>query len=144
MIVKAQYNLWNVNQTWGTSPPCFEIGNLSADYQSKRPEIFFFFFNLAASGVLVAAHEAATASCGVSPRASQALAVTRGLSCTVACGIFVPWPGIESASSALQGKFLTTGPPGRWCFFKTSSKLVGWSRSCHLFLTTRLSHLCPI
>ena len=50
---------------------------------SLQPPVF-------APGVLVAAHEAVTASCGVSPRASQALAVTRGLSCTVACGIFVP------------------------------------------------------
>ena len=30
---------------------------------------------------------------------------------TWACGILVPWPGIEPVSSALQGRFLTTGPP---------------------------------
>ena len=35
------------------------------------------------------------------------------LSCPVTCGILVPWPGIESASSALQGGFSTTGPPGK-------------------------------
>ena len=33
-----------------------------------------------------------------------------GLSWLVACGILVPWPGIETVSPALQGRFLTTGP----------------------------------
>ena len=38
----------------------------------------------------------------------------RGLS---ACGILLPWPGIKLASPALEGTFLTTGPPGKslWC-----------------------------
>ena len=31
------------------------------------------------------------------------------LSCSVACGVLVPWPGTELTSPALQGKFLTTG-----------------------------------
>ena len=35
------------------------------------------------------------------------------LSCSVACGILVPWPGIEPAYAALQGGFLITGPPGK-------------------------------
>ena len=30
-----------------------------------------------------------------------------------ACGALVPWSGIEPASSALQGGFLTTGPPAK-------------------------------
>ena len=30
-----------------------------------------------------------------------------------ACGALVPWSGIEPASSALQGEFLTTGPPAK-------------------------------
>ena len=34
-----------------------------------------------------------------------------GLSCPAAYGILVPQPGIEPASSALEGRFLTTGPP---------------------------------
>ena len=34
-------------------------------------------------------------------------------SCPVACGILVPPPGIEPASPALEGRFLTTGPPGK-------------------------------
>ena len=36
-----------------------------------------------------------------------------GLSCSAACGILVPQPGIEPASPGLQGGFLTTGPPGK-------------------------------
>ena len=31
----------------------------------------------------------------------------------VASGILVPWPGIEPTSPALEGEFLTTGPPGK-------------------------------
>ena len=36
-----------------------------------------------------------------------------GLSCPAACGILVPRPGIEPMSPALEGRFLTTGPPGK-------------------------------
>ena len=39
------------------------------------------------------------------------LAVVRGLRCSVARGILVPPPGMESVSPALQGRFLTIGPP---------------------------------
>ena len=47
------------------------------------------------------------------------LVAARGLSCPVACGILVPWPGIEPTSPALEGRFLTTGPPGKShnCYF---------------------------
>ena len=34
-------------------------------------------------------------------------------SVVAACGILVPRPGIEPASPALEGGFLTTGPPGK-------------------------------
>ena len=40
------------------------------------------------------------------------LGVAHGLNCSAACGILVPPPGIEPESPALQGGFLTTGPPG--------------------------------
>ena len=39
--------------------------------------------------------------------------VAHGFSCPVACGIFIPQPGIESMAPALEDKFLTTGPPGK-------------------------------
>ena len=45
------------------------------------------------------------------------IAVTDKFSCCTACGILVPWPGIEPMSPALQGGFLTTGPPGRQMFW---------------------------
>ena len=35
----------------------------------------------------------------------------------MACGISVPQPGIELASPALQGGFLTTRPPGMPSFY---------------------------
>ena len=51
------------------------------------------------------------------------LTVTHRLSCPAPCWILVPWPGIEPASLALQGRFLTTGPPGRSASFL-------WSPCC--------------
>ena len=33
--------------------------------------------------------------------------------CSKACRILDPWPGIKPAPSALEGKALTTGPPGK-------------------------------
>ena len=40
------------------------------------------------------------------------LVVVGGLSCPTAFGILAPQPGIEPTSPALEGRFLTTGPPG--------------------------------
>ena len=45
-------------------------------------------------------------------RTQASVIVALSLSCSAACGILVPWPGIKSTSPALQGGFLTTGPPG--------------------------------
>ena len=39
--------------------------------------------------------------------------MARGHSCPTACGILVPRPRIEPASPALEGRFFTTGPPGK-------------------------------
>ena len=36
-----------------------------------------------------------------------------GLSCPKSCGILVPWPEIEPTCPALEGRFLTTGLPGK-------------------------------
>ena len=47
------------------------------------------------------------------------LVMVRGLSCCVACGLLVPWAGMEPESPALEGGALTTGPPGKspsWLF----------------------------
>ena len=43
----------------------------------------------------------------------QILVVARGLSWSAACGILAPLPGFKPTSPALQGGFLTTGPPGK-------------------------------
>ena len=43
--------------------------------------------------------------------------VVGGLSCPTACGILFPRPAIEPVSPVLQGKFLTTGPPGKSYIF---------------------------
>ena len=44
---------------------------------------------------------------------SGSIVVVCGLSCPSACGILVPQPGIQVASTALQDGFSTTGPPGK-------------------------------
>ena len=41
------------------------------------------------------------------------LVAAHGLSCPMACGISVPGPEIHPSSPALEGRFLTTGPPGK-------------------------------
>ena len=41
------------------------------------------------------------------------LVVAHGLSCSETYEILVLWPGIKPASPALQGEFLSTGPPGK-------------------------------
>ena len=59
------------------------------------------------------------------------------LSCSMACGILVPWPGTEPMSPALPGRLLTTGPPGKSLnlslFDKGSWRLQLWWWT-HLFL----------
>ena len=45
--------------------------------------------------------------------AAWALQFQHELSRPEACGILVPQPGIEPASLALEGQFLTYGPPGK-------------------------------
>ena len=66
------------------------------------------------------------------------IAVCR-LSCFAACGILVPWPGIEPISPEWQG---TTGPPGKakaWWFLSQHS-----SASRHtLPLLYRIQSGCP-
>ena len=49
------------------------------------------------------------------------------LSCPSARGILVPRPGVEPMPPALEGRFLTTGPPGKPCSFCFSRLLVSAS-----------------
>ena len=60
---------------------------------------FYFIFILVVPGL----------HCG----AGASLVAEHGLSCPTTCEILVPWPGIESVSPALEGRFLTTGSPGK-------------------------------
>ena len=57
-------------------------------------------------------------------------------SCPLACGIFVPGSGIEPMSSALQGRFLTTGPPGKSLsnVFLNKSYSCAWFKSWIVFM----------
>ena len=53
-------------------------------------------------------------SCGArAPEYAGSVVAAHRLSCPAACGILVPQPGIELASPALEGGFLSTGPPGK-------------------------------
>ena len=59
-----------------------------------------------------------------------------------ACGILVPWPGIKPESPVLQGRFLTTGQPGKSQFLK--KKKQQWNRAGQIWpsghsLPTRLN-----
>ena len=65
------------------------------------------------SGLNCSTRELSLRSTGSSLRRAGSLVVARGFSCPVACGILVPQPGIEPVSTALEGRFLTTGPPGK-------------------------------
>ena len=49
------------------------------------------------------------------------------LSCLAACGILVPWLGIEPASPALHGGFLTTGTPEKSLLFYINKELLSTS-----------------
>ena len=58
-------------------------------------------------------------SCGVQAlKHMGSVVAAHGLICPAACGILVPRPGIEPASPALEGGFLTTGPPGKSLNYK--------------------------
>ena len=74
-------------------------------------------------------HQVLVAACGIftSESVGSFFVAAHGLlsglvrwpSCPAACGILVPWPGIKPSSPALEGRFLTTGPP--WKSLKTQS-----------------------
>ena len=89
--------------------------------------LFYFFFNIYLFGCVGSQLQHAGSSLhhggsfivmhGLSKCGAWALehsgSLTAGhrLSCPEACGILVPQPGIQPTSPALQGRFLTSGPP---------------------------------
>ena len=53
-------------------------------------------------------------SCGVRALEVQgSLVVGERAYLPQACGIFIPWPELKPGSLALEGRFLTSGPPGK-------------------------------
>ena len=50
-------------------------------------------------------------------RCIGSIAAAYALSCPALCGILVPWAGIVPISPALEGKFLTSGPPRKSQYF---------------------------
>ena len=72
-------------------------------------------------GSVVVAH--GLSSCGAQALECMGSVVAAcRLSYPAACGILVPQPGIEPMFSALEGRFLTTGPPGKSQCFTLSYK----------------------
>ena len=69
-------------------------------------------------GSLYSAHTLSGSAHGLSrvahrPQSSPASVVAASrLSCPTACGVLAPRPESKPKTSALQGRFLTTGPPG--------------------------------
>ena len=66
---------------------------------------------------LAAAH-GLPSSCGTwAPEGKSSVNLACGLSCPEAHGILVSWPWIKPTSPSLEGRLLTTGPPGKspWC-----------------------------
>ena len=59
----------------------------------------------------------------------------RGLSCPMAVGILVPWPGIKTTSRTLEGGFSTAGPPGKsWESFLILAFLIPHIQSPSLWI----------
>ena len=91
-------------------------------FSSHGDRVGFFWLICLAAWVLVAVLgifgcDDGLSGCGPhSERVGSAVAVGN-LSCSAGHGILVPLPGIEPESPALQGRFLTTGPPGKYLYF---------------------------
>ena len=82
--------------------------------------VFFFHLFIWLRWVSVVAHRIFVAasrllsSCGTwVPECPGSAVVSRRLGCPKACGISVSQLGIEPVCPALEGEFLTTGPPGK-------------------------------
>jgi len=114
---------------------------------------FFFFFNFwlcwvffGAHGLLLVAVQGllllGSTGCRVHGLSScsmwASLVVAHRFNCPIAWGILVPQPGIEPLSPALEGGFLTTGPPGK--FLASTSYITPCARHCSVTST----HSCSV
>ena len=113
---------------WGFSSQEYWMGAISSSRESSQPR------------------DQAHISCLLHWQADSlplaALAVAQRFSSIPrACGILVPWPGIKPESPVLQGRFLTTGQPGKSQFKKKNQQ---WNRAGQIWpsghsLPTRLN-----
>ena len=91
-------------------------------FKKKIIYVFIYFWLsrvlVAARRIFVAAHGSSLRCVGFSLVVARAGSVVAAceLSCSAACGILVPLPGIEPMPPALEGGFLTTGPPQKDVF----------------------------
>ena len=73
---------------------------------------------------------------------TDSIVAANGLSCPSACGIFVSQQVIKPASPALEGRFLTTGQPGKSHWSLGFKNLLGYDDSeiynCRSDLSLRL------
>ena len=75
---------------------------------------FFLLFSLASLGLSCSTWESSLCHVGYFGAVpAGSVVVAHRPSCLEACGILVPLPGMEPVSPAPQGRFLTTGPPGK-------------------------------
>ena len=121
-----------------SASPALAVGLFTTDPTGKHIYIYIFFFFSWLHQVLLIAEEGGDlphpscclfavvlrllSSCSIwAPEHTGPVAVVCGLSCPAACGIPTSFPGLESMSPGLEGRFSTTGPQGKsltgsfWC-----------------------------
>ena len=92
---------------------------VSANLQCCLSILYFLYIFLALLGLVVAHGLFVTvhrllSNCGLwAPECTGSVVEVLEPGCPAACGILVPWPRIEPSSPALEGRFLTTRPPGK-------------------------------
>ena len=98
--------------------PATGSGTLRPSSCADTPQ-FSFFISLASLGLSCDAWglhwgvRSVVATRGLSLGLEGSVVGSCGRHCSTACGIFIPQPGIKPVSPVLQGRFLTTGPPGK-------------------------------
>ena len=68
--------------------------------------------SLSSCGVSLSSCGVRLSSCVQALESVGSVVMVHRLSCPAACGILVPWSGMEPTFFSLEGKFLTTGPQG--------------------------------
>ena len=66
----------------------------------------------------------------------DSVTAAHGLRCLEVCGILVPQPGNEPVSPTLEGRFLTSVPPGKSFYFLKKKKYIYIYTHTHTHLYT--------